>query len=287
MSFYSSTSEAGSGGSQVIDAAMTSAVTSLIGASNGIHALQQQVNTVPSSGINQMQAKRKQVKNACTNCQKACKKCDDARPCPRCIKYGIGDTCVNSVRKERKKGIKRGPYKRRTKDEEGGSTSSRSRKSAKATADGSNNEQQSQQSEQREGQYEAMRTPNVPYGYPSNLNQYAQPYDAAYGQYAAYHNKDQMMPPYVVNSVYQMGYPVILPGNSDAEPRKQEDDEDEEPKKDDGKRASTPAPSTSTSPATTSSPESAEDDKFHQLERLTELCTAALNHNQNGQSRSD
>ncbi|KAI8975546.1 hypothetical protein BDF20DRAFT_879273 [Mycotypha africana] len=59
--------------------------------------------------------KRKQVKNACTNCQKACKKCDDARPCPRCIKYGIADTCVNSVRKERKKGIKRGPYKRRQK----------------------------------------------------------------------------------------------------------------------------------------------------------------------------
>ncbi|KAI8097737.1 uncharacterized protein BX664DRAFT_327148 [Halteromyces radiatus] len=60
-------------------------------------------------------SKRKQVKNACTNCQKACKKCDDARPCPRCIKYGIADTCANSVRKERKKGIKRGPYKRRQK----------------------------------------------------------------------------------------------------------------------------------------------------------------------------
>lgn len=53
--------------------------------------------------------------NIIANCQKACKKCDDARPCPRCIKYGIADTCVNSVRKERKKGIKRGPYKRRQK----------------------------------------------------------------------------------------------------------------------------------------------------------------------------
>ncbi|KAI8339065.1 hypothetical protein BC941DRAFT_512299 [Chlamydoabsidia padenii] len=57
--------------------------------------------------------KRKQVKNACVNCQKACKKCDDGRPCQRCIKYGLVDTCTNSVRKERKKGIKRGPYKRR------------------------------------------------------------------------------------------------------------------------------------------------------------------------------
>ncbi|KAI8062186.1 hypothetical protein BC940DRAFT_309353 [Gongronella butleri] len=60
--------------------------------------------------------KRKQVKNACVNCQKACKKCDDGRPCQRCIKYGLTDTCQNSVRKERKKGIKRGPYKRRNQD---------------------------------------------------------------------------------------------------------------------------------------------------------------------------
>ncbi|KAL1924190.1 uncharacterized protein VTP21DRAFT_7225 [Calcarisporiella thermophila] len=59
--------------------------------------------------------KRHQVKNACVNCQKACKKCDDGRPCQRCIKYGLTDTCVNSPRKERKKGIKRGPYKRRNK----------------------------------------------------------------------------------------------------------------------------------------------------------------------------
>lgn len=57
--------------------------------------------------------KRKQVKNACVNCQKACKKCDDGRPCQRCIKYGLTETCTNSVRKERKKGVKRGPYKRR------------------------------------------------------------------------------------------------------------------------------------------------------------------------------
>ncbi len=49
------------------------------------------------------QNKRKQVKNACTNCQKACKKCDDQRPCTRCVKYGIEDSCVNSQRKERKR----------------------------------------------------------------------------------------------------------------------------------------------------------------------------------------
>ncbi|KAL1924847.1 uncharacterized protein VTP21DRAFT_4501 [Calcarisporiella thermophila] len=57
--------------------------------------------------------KRHQVKNACVNCQKACKKCDDGRPCQRCIKHGLTATCVDSPRKPRKKGIKRGPYKRR------------------------------------------------------------------------------------------------------------------------------------------------------------------------------
>lgn len=49
------------------------------------------------------------------NCQRACKKCDDARPCPRCVKYNVASSCVSSVRKERMKGIKRGPYKRRQK----------------------------------------------------------------------------------------------------------------------------------------------------------------------------
>lgn len=49
------------------------------------------------------QAKRKQVKNACVHCQKACKKCDDLRPCSRCIKYGLEDSCEDSRRKSRKR----------------------------------------------------------------------------------------------------------------------------------------------------------------------------------------
>ncbi|CAG8508722.1 3686_t:CDS:2 [Acaulospora morrowiae] len=69
----------------------------------------------PASGV---KTKRKQVKNACVNCQKACKKCDDGRPCQRCIKYELTETCQNSIRKERKKGIKRGPYKRRQQQRE-------------------------------------------------------------------------------------------------------------------------------------------------------------------------
>ncbi|KAL1928843.1 hypothetical protein VTP01DRAFT_2629 [Rhizomucor pusillus] len=83
----------------------------------GMPAFGQPVMPAPPVELNaQGKVKRKQVKNACVNCQKACKKCDDGRPCQRCIKYGLTDTCVNSVRKERKKGIKRGPYKKRKQD---------------------------------------------------------------------------------------------------------------------------------------------------------------------------
>jgi hypothetical protein len=54
---------------------------------------------------NDKHQKRKQVKSACSNCQKACKKCDTVRPCPRCIRYGIQDSCMDTVRKERNKGV--------------------------------------------------------------------------------------------------------------------------------------------------------------------------------------
>ncbi|WRT64471.1 uncharacterized protein IL334_001403 [Kwoniella shivajii] len=57
--------------------------------------------------------KRAQVRIACTHCQKACKKCSNTRPCERCVKYGLND-CIDSTRKPRKTGTKRGPYKRRS-----------------------------------------------------------------------------------------------------------------------------------------------------------------------------
>lgn len=154
----------------------------------------------------QQPPKRKQVKNACTNCQKACKKCDDARPCPRCIKYGIADTCVNSVRKERKKGIKRGPYKRRQKD--GSSSSSRK------------GDEQLVNQQAATNPYAAMRPGTLPFGYPGTLNQYGQPTYDPYSSYAAtaYH-KDM---PYVVNPMYSsMGYPVMMSGSS-SDPNQQQ-----------------------------------------------------------------
>ncbi|CAK5279413.1 unnamed protein product [Mycena citricolor] len=73
-----------------------------------------QMYPFPSFATQSVHPKRRQVKVACTNCQKACKKCDQARPCLRCVKYGFGaEGCMDSQRKERQKGIKRGPYRKR------------------------------------------------------------------------------------------------------------------------------------------------------------------------------
>ena len=36
---------------------------------------------------------------ACTNCKLACKKCSEARPCERCDKLGLGDSCLDAPRK--------------------------------------------------------------------------------------------------------------------------------------------------------------------------------------------
>ncbi|KAI8052920.1 hypothetical protein BDF22DRAFT_493607 [Syncephalis plumigaleata] len=56
--------------------------------------------------------KRMQVKCACEPCHRACKKCDDARPCTRCVRYGYEASCVDHTRKARQPGVKRGPYRR-------------------------------------------------------------------------------------------------------------------------------------------------------------------------------
>ncbi|KAJ1811191.1 hypothetical protein LPJ77_000233 [Coemansia sp. RSA 2523] len=69
-----------------------------------------------SSSETPSRPKRAQVKNACINCQKACKKCDSGRPCERCIKYNLVATCIDSTRKPRKRGVKRGPYRKRKRE---------------------------------------------------------------------------------------------------------------------------------------------------------------------------
>lgn len=45
--------------------------------------------------------KRKQVKKACQHCRRSHTSCEDKRPCKRCIKLGLEDTCVDAVTKKR------------------------------------------------------------------------------------------------------------------------------------------------------------------------------------------
>ncbi|KAL9931473.1 hypothetical protein V8E36_009638 [Tilletia maclaganii] len=66
--------------------------------------------------LNPPQPKRAQVRRACLPCKKACKKCDEVRPCTRCVRLGYGsELCVDVQRKARAKGVKRGKYKPRRK----------------------------------------------------------------------------------------------------------------------------------------------------------------------------
>ncbi|KZS93965.1 hypothetical protein SISNIDRAFT_410363 [Sistotremastrum niveocremeum HHB9708] len=46
--------------------------------------------------------KKKKAARACFHCQKAHLTCDDSRPCQRCIKRGIGDSCTEGQRKKAK-----------------------------------------------------------------------------------------------------------------------------------------------------------------------------------------
>ncbi|KAI0718677.1 hypothetical protein C8T65DRAFT_737032 [Cerioporus squamosus] len=56
---------------------------------------------VSTDGIGR-KAVAKTVKVACVNCRAAAKRCDAGRPCARCVKYGLQDTCVDAPRKRRK-----------------------------------------------------------------------------------------------------------------------------------------------------------------------------------------
>ncbi|KAJ3102472.1 hypothetical protein HDU97_000554 [Phlyctochytrium planicorne] len=80
--------------------------------SGGGMELQNYSNVEGGPFANVERKRRRQVKVACTHCKKACKKCDDQRPCSRCIRLNLGP-CCDAPRKERRKGFKRGPYNKR------------------------------------------------------------------------------------------------------------------------------------------------------------------------------
>lgn len=64
--------------------------------------------------------RRSQVKIACIHCKKSCKKCDEQRPCQRCVRIGFSMNCIDAPRKIRKRGFKRGPYKTGRRESEDG-----------------------------------------------------------------------------------------------------------------------------------------------------------------------
>ncbi|KAJ2817394.1 Transcriptional regulator of nonfermentable carbon utilization, partial [Coemansia furcata] len=83
--------------------------TSLLGvdSNNTSHSsVSPEPKTKPSRGEQRKakgasRSKRKTVR-ACNHCQRSHLTCDDGRPCARCVKKNIADTCVDGVRKKAK-----------------------------------------------------------------------------------------------------------------------------------------------------------------------------------------
>ncbi|KAJ2392099.1 Transcriptional regulator of nonfermentable carbon utilization [Coemansia sp. RSA 2611] len=55
-----------------------------------------------SNGARKARRKKHKTVRACNHCQKSHLTCDDSRPCARCVKRGLGDTCVDGARKKAK-----------------------------------------------------------------------------------------------------------------------------------------------------------------------------------------
>ncbi|KAJ2456312.1 Transcriptional regulator of nonfermentable carbon utilization [Coemansia sp. RSA 2336] len=56
----------------------------------------------PTTDLKRARRKKRKTVRACNHCQKSHLTCDDSRPCARCVKRGLGDTCVDGVRKKAK-----------------------------------------------------------------------------------------------------------------------------------------------------------------------------------------
>ncbi|KAJ2199932.1 Transcriptional regulator of nonfermentable carbon utilization [Coemansia sp. RSA 521] len=53
-------------------------------------------------GERAMRRRRRKTVRACNHCQKSHLTCDESRPCARCVKRGLGDTCMDGARKKAK-----------------------------------------------------------------------------------------------------------------------------------------------------------------------------------------
>lgn len=59
-------------------------------------------NGKTNSDSTEKPARRRKANRACSHCQKAHLTCDDSRPCERCVKKGLADTCTDGARKKAK-----------------------------------------------------------------------------------------------------------------------------------------------------------------------------------------
>ncbi|KAJ3248182.1 hypothetical protein HDU78_001582 [Chytriomyces hyalinus] len=67
-----------------------------------------------SAGTERRSTRRgKQCRNACVHCKRSNKKCEDVRPCLRCVQTGMEDSCEDAPRKMRHGQRRRGPYRRK------------------------------------------------------------------------------------------------------------------------------------------------------------------------------
>ncbi|TBU21467.1 hypothetical protein BD311DRAFT_772084 [Dichomitus squalens] len=70
-----------------------------------INGLQSSTQGDPSLKVKK--PSRKSVKISCINCRKAAKRCDPGRPCRRCQKMGLGDSCVDAPSRRGNTSVKR------------------------------------------------------------------------------------------------------------------------------------------------------------------------------------
>jgi len=191
-------------GSPLMSPAMSPPPTSLMSLANSV-LLPHTNNMIHKTAAR----KRKQVRNACVNCQKACKKCDEGRPCARCNKYNLSETCTNSTRKERQKGVKRGPYKRRQQNSHVTKTGFSS-DSVRFLSDSSRT---LASHSHRNALYpqindvSQMRQP-YPFSISTGVNQYSQTYENI--NHCFSYPKEQMMPQcYMSAPIYSNGNPLM------------------------------------------------------------------------------
>ncbi|KAJ3235142.1 hypothetical protein HDU81_000809 [Chytriomyces hyalinus] len=66
-----------------------------------------------TAGTDRTRRRRKQCRSACVHCKRSNKKCEDVRPCLRCVQNGMEDSCQDAPRKARHGQRGRGPYRRK------------------------------------------------------------------------------------------------------------------------------------------------------------------------------